>query len=369
MPGLQVHWFLPTAGDSRDVSGGGISKTVASADSAVRAPDIDYLAQVAKAAEQLGFTAMLTPTGTWCEDAWLTTAALTRETTRLKFLVALRPGALSPTLAAQMAATYQRISGGRLLLNVVTGGDPTEAQRFGDWASHDERYARTDEFLSIVRGAWSGVPYDFTGTFFTTAGALVAVPPDPVPPIFFGGASPAALDVAAKHADVYLTWGEPPPGVAARIAAVRRLAEAQGREVRFGIRMHVIARDSAAEAWSQADRLLARMDPAAIAAAQQSFARADSVGQRRMSALHGGGTSNLEVYPNVWAGVGLIRGGAGTAIVGSHEQVAERIEEYHALGLDHFILSGQPHLEEAYQFGEGVLPLLRRLSAAPALVS
>ena len=163
MPGLQVHWFLPTAGDSRDVSGGGISKTVASADSAVRAPDIDYLAQVAKAAEQLGFTAMLTPTGTWCEDAWLTTAALTRETTRLKFLVALRPGALSPTLAAQMAATYQRISGGRLLLNVVTGGDPTEAQRFGDWASHDERYARTDEFLSIVRGAWSGVPYDFTG--------------------------------------------------------------------------------------------------------------------------------------------------------------------------------------------------------------
>jgi alkanesulfonate monooxygenase len=359
---LQAHWFLPTAGDSRDVSGGGISKTISNADSTWRAPDIDYLAQVARAAEQAGFAAVLTPTGTWCEDAWLTTAALTRETTRLKFLVAFRPGAVSPTLAAQMAATYQRLSGGRLLLNVVTGGDPTEQQRFGDWLSHDERYARTGEFLSIVRGAWSGYPYDFAGEHYTTAGATVSVPPDPIPPIFFGGASPAALDVAARYADVYLTWGEPPAEVALRIAAVRRLAELQGREVRFGIRMHVITRDTAAEAWARADQLLARMDPAAIASAQASFARADSVGQQRMSALHGGSTSDLEIYPNVWAGVGLIRGGAGTALVGSHEQVAERIEEYHALGLDHFILSGQPHLEEAYQVGEGVLPLLRRLT-------
>jgi alkanesulfonate monooxygenase len=357
---LQVHWFLPTAGDSRDVSGGGISKTISNADAKVRPPDIDYLAQVARAAEQLGFTAVLTPTGTWCEDAWLTTAALTRETTKLKFLVAFRPGALTPTLAAQMAATYQRISSGRLLLNVVTGGDPTEQQRFGDWLSHDERYERTGEFLSVVRGAWTGQPYDFTGRYFTTAGAVVAVPPDPVPPIFFGGASPAALRVAAKHVDVYLTWGEPPAEVALRIAEVRRLAAEQGRELTFGIRMHVISRDTAAEAWAQADTLLSRMDPKAIAAAQASFARADSVGQARMSALHGGRTSDLEIYPNVWAGVGLIRGGAGTALVGSHEQVAERIEEYHALGLDHFILSGQPHLEEAYQFGEGVIPLLRQ---------
>ena len=356
---LQAHWFLPTAGDSRDVSGGGISKTIRSADSSWRAPDIDYLAQVARAAEHSGFTAVLTPTGTWCEDAWLTTAALTRETTWLKFLVAFRPGAVAPTLAAQMAATYQRISGGRLLLNVVTGGDPTEQQRFGDWTSHDERYARTGEFLSIVRGAWSGQPYDFSGDHYTVAGATVSLPPDPIPPVFFGGASPAALGIAARHADVYLTWGEPPPDVALRIAEVRRLAAAQCREVTFGIRMHVITRDTAAEAWARADQLLARMDPAAIASAQTAFARADSVGQQRMTALHGGRTSDLEIYPNVWAGVGLIRGGAGTALVGSHEQVAERIEEYHSLGLDHFILSGQPHLEEAYQVGEGVLPLLR----------
>jgi alkanesulfonate monooxygenase len=366
---MQVHWFLPTAGDSRDVSGGGISKTVSSAESLVRPPDIDYLAQVARAAEHSGFESVLTPTGTWCEDSWLTTAALTRETTRLKFMVAFRPGALSPTLAAQMSATYQRLSRGRLLINVVTGGDPTEQQRFGDWLSHDERYARTDEFLSIVRGAWTGTPYDFTGQHYTTAGAVVALPPDPVPPVFFGGASPPALAVAARQADVYLTWGEPPADVAQRLAAVRRLAEAEGREVRFGIRMHVISRDTAAEAWAHADKLLSRMDPAAIAAAQASFAKADSVGQQRMSALHGGRTADLEIYPNVWAGVGLIRGGAGTALVGSHEQVAERIEEYHALGLDHFILSGQPHLEEAYQFGEGVFPLLRqrRLTAATDL--
>ena len=203
---LQVHWFLPTAGDSRDVVGGGTVRGEGSGHAAFREPDIEYLAQVARSAEQLGFTAVLTPTGTWCEDAWLTTAALTRETSRLKFLVAFRPGAVSPTLAAQMAATYQRLSRGRLLLNVVTGGDPTEQQRFGDWLSHDERYARTDEFLSIVRGAWSGTPYDFAGEHYTTAGATVSAAPSPVPPLFFGGASPAAQRVAARHVDTYLTW-------------------------------------------------------------------------------------------------------------------------------------------------------------------
>ncbi|MEU6853996.1 LLM class flavin-dependent oxidoreductase [Actinacidiphila alni] len=361
---VHLHWFLPTGGDGRTLvdrhayTDGGVKRSRITPVSGIRAPDIEYLAQVARAADQLGFEGVLTPTGTWCEDAWLTTLALTQHTERLKFLVAFRPGVISPVLAAQMAATYQRISRGRLLLNVVTGGDSTEQKRYGDRLDHDSRYARTAEFLSVVRGVWEGKPFDFEGEHFQVAGGLVALPPEPRPEIFFGGSSPAAGPVAARHADVYLTWGEPPEQVRKKIEWIRSLAEAEGRTVRFGIRLHVIARDSAGEAWTTAERLLADLDEDTVAAAQQALGRSESVGQQRMLALHGGQRDKLEISPNLWAGVGLVRGGAGTALVGSHADVADRIEEYHALGIDHFILSGYPHLEEAYWFGEGVMPEL-----------
>jgi alkanesulfonate monooxygenase len=322
-----------------------------------RPPELGYLALVARAAERLGFTGVLTPTGTYCEDAWLTTAALIAETSTLKFLVAFRPGLLSPTLAAQMASTYQRISGGRLMLNIVTGGESTEQRRFGDYLDHDQRYDRTGEFISVLRGAWSGVPFDFEGAHFTVAGATVRAVPDPIPPLFFGGSSPPALRVAAEHVDTYLTWGEPPTAVAAKLDAVRILAKDQNRSLSYGIRLHVISRDTAAEAWAAARAMLDRVPPGAVAAARARFARTESAGQRRMAALSGG--DDLEVSPNLWAGFGLVRPGAGTALVGSHAEVAERIAEYRALGIDHFIMSGQPHLEEAYRFGENVLPLLR----------
>jgi alkanesulfonate monooxygenase len=375
---LHLHWFLPTSGDGREVVGAGhVPLDLAARQPVVRPPSVDYLAEVARAAERNGFEAVLTPTGTMCEDAWLTTAALTRETERLGFLVALRPDALSPTLAAQMAATYQRLSGGRLLLNVVSGSDALEQRRFGDWLPHDERYDRTAEFLAVVRGAWSGTPFDLQGRYVHVEGATVHTPPDPLPPVFLGGASPAAQRVAARYADTYLTWGEAPPVVGERLEGVRALAAAEGRRLTYGTRLHVITRDTAEEAWREADRLIAGMDPARVAAVQAALATSESEGQRRMAALHGGRTDRLEVYPNLWAGYGLVRGGAGTALVGSHREVAERIEEYHALGVDHLILSGHPHLEEAYWFGEGVVPLLRRRgllerphvpSARPALV-
>ncbi|MER5886488.1 LLM class flavin-dependent oxidoreductase [Streptomyces sp. NPDC001941] len=373
---VHLHWFLPTGGDGRTLvdrhayTDGGITRGRAA--TGVRAPDIEYLAQIAKAAEQLGFEAVLTPTGTWCEDAWLTTVALAQHTERLKFLVAFRPGVISPTLAAQMAATYQRITRGRLLLNVVTGGDSAEQRRFGDHLDHDRRYARTDEFLSVVRGVWSGRPYDFDGEHYRIDGGLTALPPDPLPEVFFGGSSPAAGPVAAAHADVYLTWGEPPQQVREKIEWIRRLAEERGRTVRFGIRLHTLSRDSSAEAWATAARLLDDLDAETVAAAQQALGRSESVGQQRMLALHQGGTldrSALEISPNLWAGVGLVRGGAGTALVGSHAEVADRIEEYHALGVEHFVLSGYPHLEEAYWFGEGVRPELARRGLLPALAS
>ncbi|MFC9120212.1 LLM class flavin-dependent oxidoreductase [Streptomyces sp. NPDC057067] len=354
---LTFHWFLPTNGDSRHVVGGGHGTPVTAA-GGDRPPTVRYLAQIARAAEDLGFEGALTPTGAWCEDAWLTTAMVSQHTERLKFLVAFRPGSVSPTLAAQMAATYQRQTGGRLLLNVVTGGESHEQRAYGDFLDKDARYARTGEFLEIVRDLWDGGTVTHKGEHLAVEDARLARVPDPVPEVYFGGSSPAAGTVAARHADVYLTWGEPPAQVAEKIAWIRELAAREGRTPRFGIRLHVIARDTSAQAWAEADRLLAGFDPATVRSVQEGLARSESDGQKRMLALHGGGRDGLEIHPNLWAGIGLVRGGAGTALVGSHEEIADRIEEYHRLGIDEFILSGYPHLEEAYWFGEGVLPRL-----------
>ena len=355
---LKFHWFLPTnGGDGRHVVSGGHG---VNAGHAGRPASVPYLGQVARSAEQLGFEAALTPTGAWCEDAWLSTAMLAPLSERLKFLVAFRPGLTSPTLAAQMAATFQNLSGGRLLLNVVTGGESHEQRAYGDFLDKEARYARCDEFLHVVRALWSGETVDFRGEHIQVEGARLQQLPQPLPRIYFGGSSPAAGDVAAKHADVYLTWGEPPEAVAAKIAWIRELAAAQGRDITFGIRMHTITRDTSEEAWAEADRLLAGIDDDTIAAVQAGLSRSESEGQRRMLELNKGSRDDLEIYPNLWAGVGLVRGGAGTALVGSHQEVADRIEEYHRLGIDEFVLSGYPHLEGAYWFGEGVLPELER---------
>ncbi len=359
---LDVHWFLPTGGDSRDVLPSGPSPHR-------RPPDFGYLAQVAIACDELGFGAVLTPCGTGCEDAWLATAALLPLTKRLKFLVAFRPALLSPTLAAQMASTYQRISGGRLKINIVTGAEQAELARFGVWEDKETRYERTAEFVRVMRGAWTGEPFAFEGAHYDVSGATTREVPDPIPEIYFGGASDAAERVAAEVVDVYLAWGEPPAMVSERLDRMRSLAAAAGRTLRFGIRFHVISRPTSAEAWAEADRLVAGMDAESIAAAQVDFAHTASVGQRRQAELAQGAqaTERMEIHPNVWAGIGMVRGGVGTALVGSHDEVADRIAEYHALGFDEFILSGYPHLEEAYWFGEGVMPILRSRGLLPPL--
>jgi alkanesulfonate monooxygenase len=354
----RFFWFLPTAGDGRSIVGGSHASSNRAIPNGYRAPSRRYLADVARAADRLGFEGVLTPTGTWCEDAWLTTAALLNETEKLKFLVAFRPGLISPTLAAQQTATLQRFSEGRVLLNVVSGGDDTEQRRFGDWLGHDERYARTREFLQIVKSIWTQESVDFTGKYYNVADARVSAPPNPLPEIYFGGSSAPALPIAAEFADVYLTWGEPPQAAAAKIERVREQAGALGRKVRFGIRLHTISRDTSAAAWAVANEMLADLTDEEIAKATALHASSESEGQRRMTALHGGRVDKLEIYPNLWAGVGLIRGGAGTALVGSHQEVADLITEYHLLGFDEFIMSGYPHLEEAYWFAEGVRPLL-----------
>lgn len=355
---MKFHWFLPTnGGDGRQVVGGGHGADVMSGG---RPASVPYLGQIARSAEQLGFEAALTPTGAWCEDAWVSTAMISSLSERLKFLVAFRPGLTSPYLSAQMATSFQNLSGGRLALNVVTGGESHEQRMFGDFLDKDGRYERCGEFLEIVRRLWAGETVTFEGKHLQVEDAALHQVPDPLPEIYFGGSSPAAARVAAKHVDVYLTWGEPPAAVAEKVELIRGLAAEQGRQIRFGIRLHTIARDTSEAAWAEADRLLAGISDEDIARVQEGLKRSESVGQRRMLDLNQGTRDGLVIHPGLWAGIGLVRGGAGTAMVGSFAEVADLIEEYRAVGIDEFVLSGYPHLEEAYWFGEGVLPELER---------
>lgn len=368
---MSMFWFIPTHGDSRYLG---------TAEGA-RAVDLDYMRQVAVAADTLGYEGVLLPTGRSCEDPWVTASSLISATRKLKFLVALRPGLTTPTLAARMAATFDRLSGGRLLVNLVTGGDTAELEGDGLFLNHAERYEASAEFIKIWRDVLAAShqvqSVDFEGKHLRVKGAKVLYPPlqNPHPPVWFGGSSEAAHGLAAEQVDTYLSWGEPPAAVAEKIADVRQRAAAQGRKIKFGIRLHVIVRETEEKAWAAADDLISRLDDKTVAVAQQAFAKMDSEGQRRMAALHkqGGARTRetLEISPNLWAGVGLVRGGAGTALVGDPDTVARRIEEYKAIGIETFIFSGYPHLEEAYRFAELVFPKLgiqgREASNSPVL--
>jgi alkanesulfonate monooxygenase len=357
---MKIFWFIPTHGDSRYL---GTSH-------GARAASLAYFKQVAIAADSLGYEGVLLPTGRSCEEPWVLAASLIDVTRRLKFLVALRPGLVQPAQSARMAATFDRLSDGRLLVNLVTGGDAEELEGDGLFLPHGERYALSREFLHIWREllarSHDGTPFDHEGEHLRVKGGKLLYPPlnRPHPPIFFGGSSEEAHALAAEQVDTYLTWGEPPAAVAQKVADIRRRAAQHGRTLQFGIRLHVIVRETEDAAWKAAAELVSHLDEATVAAAQKRFAQMDSVGQRRMAELHQGRFNRhdirqgLEVSPNLWAGVGLVRGGAGTALVGSPEQVAERIKEYADLGLDHFILSGYPHLEEAHRVAELVFPLL-----------
>jgi alkanesulfonate monooxygenase len=351
---LNVFWFLPTHGDSRYL---GTSQ-------GARPVNYDYLRQVAVAADSQGYEGVLIPTGRSCEDPWVVASSLIGATQNLKFLVAIRPGLSTPGLAVRMAATFDRLSKGRLLINVVTGGDQGELEADGLFADHETRYEISSEFLRVWRAALAGeggdAGFDFEGRHVKVKGAKTLYPAlqKPHPPLYFGGSSTAAHELAAEQVDVYLTWGEPPTAVAGKIADIRARAAEHGRTMRFGIRLHVIVRETNEAAWKAADELISHVDDDVIARPQSAFARMDSEGQRRMAALHGGRRDKLEVSPNLWAGVGLVRGGAGTALVGDPETVAARMKQYAELGIDTFILSGYPHLEEAYRFAELVFPLL-----------
>lgn len=357
---LDLFWFIPVSGDGSYLG----------SDVGHRPADFHYLKQIAQAADRLGYEGALIPVGSHCEDPLITAAALATCTERLRLLAALRPGTATPTHFARQAAAIDRISDGRFLVNLVAGGDGKELAGDGIFLSHDERYQHAAEFLTVFRRLVDGEKVDFEGRYVKVEGARLLFPTvQKRLPIWFGGSSDPALDLAAEQTDVYLTWGEPLAQVAEKLAAVRKRAAANGRKVRFGLRIHLIVRETADEAWRAANRLIANLSDEAIAAAQRKFAtESDSVGQQRMTALHRGGKRDqLEIAPNLWAGVGLVRRGAGTALVGDPQTVATRLREYQALGIDTVIASGYPHLEEAYKVAELLFPELG--IGAPARLS
>lgn len=349
---LDFMWFLPTSGDGRY-----LGSTIGQRPASNR-----YLREIAQAVDRLGYHGVLLPTGTGCDDAWINASAIVTHTEQLRFLVALRPGQTMPGEAARQAAAFDRLSGGRLLLNVVAGGNPKDLAADGIFLDHDARYDHAAEFLKIWRRLMGGETVDFEGRYLQSRGGKLLFPSlqRPYPPLYFGGSSAPAMDLAAEQCDAYLTWGEPPAAVARKIAEVRARLPA-GRTMRFGIRLHLIVRDTDEQAWAAAADLISHLSDEVIAHAQHRLAaESDSVGQQRMRELHNGDRTKLEVSPNLWAGVGLVRGGAGTALVGSSATVAARIEEYRALGVDTLIASGYPHLEEAYRVAELLFPLIER---------
>lgn len=348
---IEVYWYL-TAPDGRSPW----------STEGARKIDLPYLRQIASAVDQLGFTGALLATGP--HDTWVLGSSLISSTNNMRFLIAVHPPLISPVLAAKMAQTFDDFSGGRVLLNIVNGN--TEQMRaYGSTLEHDERYAYTDEWIQVWKQAVAGENLDFHGKYITAEGKALQLTSTqkPTPPLWFGGSSQAAHLTAAKHIDTYLSWGETPPQVAEKIQDLQALAAEQGRTMRYGIRLYLIVRDTDEEAWQEADRLLKTMEPQTVEHMQTVLRNSDSVGQQRMLRNHNGqipkDTRELEIYPDLWAGMSLVRPGPGTTIVGSPATVLARLKEYQDAGISTFIFSGVPLLEEAYRVGEYILPHLR----------
>lgn len=356
-----MFWFLPSYGDSRYI--GDVATK--------RRPDLPYLKTVAQTVDNLGFHGMLLPNG-GCIDPWVVASSLVPETRRLKFLLAVRPGAMLPAVAAGMAASFDSLSGGRLCLNIVPG-DNVALAADGIAIDGTERYELARHWTAALRRLLNGEVVTAENKYFQLRDVQIPIRPaqQPGPPIYFGGSADAALDVAAEYTDVYLSWGEPPELMHEKIVAIRSRAALSGRTVRFGMRAHIVVRQTESEARATAERLIAHLTQEQIDAAQAEIARSDSVGRTRMSQLHGGDRARVWLRPNLWAGIGLVRGGAGTALVGSPAAITKLMNEYREIGVDTFILSGYPHLEEAHYVAELLFPELgiiagRSADALPA---
>lgn len=323
---------------------------------------LETLTSQARALEAHGWSGALIGTGWGRPDTFTVAAALAARTTTFQPLIATRPGYWHPAQFASAAATLDHLTEGRVLINIVSGKDNLAA--YGDSEGDQaHRYARTKEFLRIVRKLWTEENVTYHGEHFSVTGSTV-VPRTVVrgerrhPLLYFGGASEAAERVAATEADVQLFWGEPLDGVAERIDRLKRLGERLGREhppLQFGLRVTTLVRDTTDQAWADAEAKVARMANGGIARDPNWFT---AVGQQRLLDLAARGEvldDNLYTAPGKFGG-----GGAGTTwLVGSAEDVAKSLRRYQALGITHFVLSDTPYLPEIKRQGDQLLPLLR----------
>ncbi|MBC3485738.1 LLM class flavin-dependent oxidoreductase [Pseudomonas sp. SWRI50] len=335
---------------------------------------IDYLGQIARAAEINGFGGALmvnAPTG---EEPWTVCSLLARETRTLKFVTAFQPYHYTPWVAVQQAATYQRATGNRLVWNIINGGSDAIQRQVGDFEGHDERYARATEFMDVVRGYWHNEQFHYEGTYYRAEGGGLRGPlkKAELPLICTAGSSLAAREFAAKHADFYLMRAEHPDEIAALIADIRARALKWGRtDIRFGLSIDVIARETEEAARAEAKRFFD--EGVAKGTVKARAAHAGLRTARKLSYEHGYSDKDEQpafddffIHPNVWTGFGYIGIPPGCALVGSYANVVARIREYHGIGIDLFFLAGYPHLEEAYRLGEHILPHFRGQRAALA---
>jgi alkanesulfonate monooxygenase len=349
---LDLLWFCQLAADGEFIG-----------TKPERRATLPYISSLVETAAEMGFSSLLTATNFHAEhEAWTASIATLARTQGAGLLIAVRPGMFHPALFAKMVATAANLFPGRVRINVVVGSNPAENAMYGDLENHAERYARTREFIAIMRDLWRGEPADSHSSLYQFKGAIVSpVPPTPVP-VYLGGHSEDAQRISAELADVYLVWGDTVEGVGKRLASMReqqaKVKRLVATPLTYGLRCHVVVRETEAEAWQAADRLISRIDPAVRQKFIETTASVDSEGQRRQLEL--AASASLIVEANLWSGVGLARSGVGVAIVGSPAQVAAKLRAYQALGISTFILSGYPHLEECRRFGEMVMPLLRR---------
>ncbi|NUU04566.1 LLM class flavin-dependent oxidoreductase [Herbaspirillum robiniae] len=336
--------------------------------SAGPAIDTDYLLRFAKAHEDAGFDRVLVPYHSNGPDAILTIAQVAAATSRIKLMLAHRPGFVSPTLAARQLATLDHFSGGRLGVHIISGGSDIEQRRDGDYLDHDQRYARTDEYLEILRRVWTAdKPFDHEGAHYRFEQAFSEVKPVQKPhiPIFFGGASDAAIPVAGRHADIYALWGESLDQVRDLTGRVRAEAARHGRKVEFSISFRPILAETEDQAWERAERILeetrrlragnAKLHPAYTGPQQ-------SEGARRLLAAADKGT---RVDKRLWTAIAKETGARynSTALVGTPEQVAEALLDYYDLGVTTFLIRGFDPLEDATDYGRELIPRTRELVA------
>lgn len=327
--------------------------------------DIGYLRAFAQAHEQAGFDRILVPYHSTSPDAMLTVAYAAGVTSHIHFMLAHRPGFVAPTLAARQLATLDQLSGGRLAVHFISGGSDAEQRRDGDYLAHDERYARTDEYLQILRRVWTETaPFDHKGRFYRFEQAFSEVKPAQKPhvPIYFGGASAPALEVAGKHADVYALWGESKQQVHEQITRVRAEAAKHGRSVRFSVSFRPILAATEQAAWERAEHILAETRRLRAEQGLGSGGPLQSEGARRLLAAAGDG---VRADDRLWTAVAKEIGGRSnsTALVGTPAQVAQTLAEYHALGVTTFLIRGFDPLEDAIDYGRELIPTVRELTS------